>query len=223
MAGFCDKIPSHRKESVMKDLISRKGKLFVISGPSGTGKGTVCKRIKQDMHMDLSVSMTTREPRKGEVEGRDYFFVTEDEFLENIDQGNLLEHAEVYNHRYGTPRDAVMKKLAMNHNVLLEIDIQGGLQVKRSMPESVLIFLLPPSLKELRKRLSGRGTDAPEVVEERLSKALNEIKLLGEYDYCVVNDNLDDAVMKTESIIRAEGLRVPDKIMPVVRKYEEEE
>ena len=207
----------------MKDLISRKGKLFVISGPSGTGKGTVCKRIKQDMHMDLSVSMTTREPRKGEVEGRDYFFVTEDEFLENIDQGNLLEHAEVYNHRYGTPRDAVMKRLAMNHNVLLEIDIQGGLQVKRSMPESVLIFLLPPSLKELRKRLSGRGTDAPEVVEERLSKALNEIKLLGEYDYCVVTDNLDDAVMKTESIIRAEGLRVPDKIMPVVRKYEEEE
>lgn len=207
----------------MKDLISRKGKLFVISGPSGTGKGTVCKRIKQDMHMDLSVSMTTREPRKGEVEGRDYFFVTEDEFLENIEQGNLLEHAEVYNHRYGTPRDAVMKKLAMNHNVLLEIDIQGGLQVKRSMPESVLIFLLPPSLMELRKRLSGRGTDAPEVVEERLSKALNEIKLLGEYDYCVVNDNLDDAVMKTESIIRAEGLRVPDKIMPVVRKYEEEE
>lgn len=158
----------------MKDLISRKGKLFVISGPSGTGKGTVCKRIKQDMHMDLSVSMTTREPRKGEVEGRDYFFVTEDEFLENIDQGNLLEHAEVYNHRYGTPRDAVMKKLAMNHNVLLEIDIQGGLQVKRSMPESVLIFLLPPSLKELRKRLSGRGTDAPEVVEERLSKALRD-------------------------------------------------
>lgn len=207
----------------MRDSFGRGGKLFVVSGPSGAGKGTICKRVKEDLHMDLSISMTTREPRPGEVHGKDYFFVSEEEFLRNIEEGNLLEHAQVYDHRYGTPRDAVMKRLDMKHNVLLEIDIQGGLQVKRSMPESVLIFILPPSLKVLKERLTGRGTDAPDVVEKRLAKALNEIKLIGEYDYYVVNDELDRAVSLTESIIRAEESRVPSKIMPLIRKYEEEE
>lgn len=188
------------------------GKLFVISGPSGAGKGTICKAIVGRDNIDLSISMTTRNPRPGEVNGKDYFFVSKEEFLENIEKNNLLEYATVYENMYGTPKDAVIKKLERGRNVILEIDIQGGLQIKKDMPEAVLIFILPPSLAILRERLEGRQTDSPEAIEKRLSETLNEIKLLGEYDYYVINEEIEDAINDVKGIIAAEARRVPDKV-----------
>ena len=201
---------------------NKNGKLYVISGPSGTGKGTIGARLLSECNMEFSVSMTTRQPRPGEIDGKDYFFVTDQEFLDNISRDNFLEYATVFDNRYGTPREAVNKKLDRGRNVLLDIDPQGGLQVKTKMPEAILIFILPPSLAELRSRLEGRGTESPDVIEKRLGKALNEIKLIGEYDYYVVNDDVDEAIREIKCIMEAESHRVPDKIKPIVRDYETE-
>ena len=204
--------------------MSRKeGKLFVITGPSGTGKGSICKEILKEIGNEFSVSMTTREAREGEVHGKDYFFVTEEEFRDNIEKGNFLEHASVFEHLYGTPRDMVIKQLERGRNVILDIDVQGALQVKKAMPEAILIFLLPPSLHELRRRLEGRGTDSHDVIELRLSRAVSEIKLIGEYDYYVVNDDIDKALEEVRSIMTAEKCRVPDKVNPIIKQYEQEE
>lgn len=201
----------------------KKGKLYVITGPSGTGKGSICKEILKDIENDFSVSMTTREAREGEIHGKDYFFVTEEEFLDNIEKGNFLEHARVFGNLYGTPKDMVIKQLERGRNVILDIDVQGALQVKKAMPEAIMIFLLPPSLGELRKRLEGRGTDKADVIEKRLSGALSEIKLIGEYDYYVINDDIDTAISSVKSIMTAEKCRVPDKVRDIIKKYEQEE
>ena len=200
----------------------KKGRLYVISGPSGTGKGTVCRELLKEIGNEFSVSMTTREPREGETDGKDYYFVTREVFLENIEAGNFLEYATVFDNLYGTPKDMVINRLERGRNVLLDIDVQGGLQVKKAMPEAVLIFILPPSLAELRRRLEGRGTETKEKVEKRLGQALDEIRLIGEYDYYIVNDNLDEAVTLAKSIMAAEAARVPEAVKPVIREYENE-
>lgn len=199
---------------------TKMGKLYVISGPSGTGKGTICHELLQDMYNDFSVSMTTRAARDGEVDGKHYFFVSKEEFEANIEKGNFLEHANVYGNLYGTPKDAVLKRLERGHNVILDIDVQGALQVKSSYPEAILIFILPPDMEELRKRLTGRQTDAPEVIEKRLAEAIGEIKFMGEYDYYIVNDDLETAIAEAKAILKAESLKVPNHVKSIISKYE---
>ncbi|WP_456079396.1 guanylate kinase [Mogibacterium sp.] len=199
------------------------GRLFVISGPSGAGKGTICKKLLESVDISISTSMTTRAPRPGEIDGKDYYFVTVDEFEEKIANGGMLEYARVFDNIYGTPKDMVIKQLERGRDVILEIDVQGGLQIKKKMPEqAVLVFVLPPDLATLRQRIIDRGTETEEVIDKRFNEAINEIKLIGEYDYYVVNDELDDAVYDLSAIIMAERRRVPNKIMPIVREYEKE-
>ena len=199
------------------------GRLFVISGPSGAGKGTICKKLLESVDISLSTSMTTRAPRPGEIDGKDYYFVTVDEFEEKIANDGMLEYARVFDNIYGTPKDMVIKQLERGRDVILEIDVQGGLQIKKKMPEqAVLVFVLPPDLTTLRQRIIDRGTETEEVIDKRFNEAINEIKLIGEYDYYVVNDELDDAVYDLKAIIMAERRRVPNKIMPIVREYEKE-
>ena len=209
------------QETVMGKSSHNDGRLFVISGPSGAGKGTICKKLLKAVDISLSTSMTTRSPRPGEVDGKDYYFVTVEEFEEKIKNDGMLEYARVFDNIYGTPKDMVIKQLEKGRDIVLEIDVQGGLQVKKKMPEqAVLVFVLPPDLATLRQRIVNRGTETEDVIDKRFSEALNEIKLIGEYDYYLVNDELDDAVYDLQAIIMAERRRVPDKIMPIVREYE---
>jgi len=197
--------------------------LFVISGPSGAGKGTITRRlIEEAENMELSVSATTRDPREGEVDGVHYHFLGKEEFLARVDAGGFLEFAEVYGNYYGTPRQNVVDKLTSGIDVILEIDIQGAMKVKEAYPEGIFIFILPPSLAELRRRLIGRGTDTMEVIENRLSKTMDEIRQIHSYDYFVVNDDLDTAVAEVRAIVTAEHDRVIDHGAELVKMFEEE-
>ncbi len=201
----------------------RKGRLLVISGPSGVGKGSICKKvIEKEENVEYSISMTTRSPRAGEVDGENYFFVTAEKFKSEIAKDGFLEHARVYKHYYGTPKANVMEKLAAGIDVILEIDTQGAMHIKESFPEGVFIFILPPSMTELRSRIIGRGTDSESVIELRLGEALKEISYIDKYDYCVVNDDLDEAADNVISIINAEHSRVTQNIYDVIDKYKEE-
>ena len=200
-----------------------KGKLFILSGPSGAGKGTICKELLAQTDLALSVSMTTRQPREGEIHGVHYYFVTEDEFVERIGADGFLEHAEVYGRRYGTPKEPVIEKLKQGIDVILEIDIQVALKVKENYPDGVFIFILPPSMAELRKRLTGRGTETAEAIEMRLGETLKELSFIEKYDYCVVNGALDEAVSRVKAIVIAEHSRVTMTADELVKKYKEEE
>ena len=186
-----------------------RGLLIVVSGASGTGKGTVCKKILADLPaVAYSISATTRAPRPGEVDGKEYYFISRDEFKAWIDDGKFLEFAEVYGNYYGTPLNKIEERLKRGEDILLEIDVQGALNVKRKMPEGIYIFLLPPSLEELRRRIEGRGTETPESLKRRLANAVAEIQIGREYDYAVVNDSVDNAAAQIKAILAAERCKV---------------
>ena len=200
------------------------GRLIVISGPSGAGKGTIIMNVMERWPAaEFSISMTTREKREGEEEGVHYYFATREQFEETIRSGGFLEWADVFGNYYGTPKDPVTERLAEGKDIILDIDVQGGMNVRKAMPDAELIFILPPSMKELRRRITSRGTDAPEVIEKRLSKALSEIAVAKEYDYVVVNDEIGEAVEQVLSIMRASRLKVDPTIEETIKRYEEEE
>lgn len=206
----------------MDSIIDHSGKLFIISGPSGAGKGTICHKLLEDTKVELSVSMTTRLPRPGEVDGVNYYFATRDEFEKTIEEGGLLEYAEVYGNFYGTPKEKVIEKLSQGIDVVLEIDIQGALNVKTVYPNGIFIFILPPSMGELRKRITGRGSETQEAINLRLSQTLKEVSYIDKYDYCVVNGELEEAVSRVKAIVVAEHSRVSQSIYKLIEKYKEE-
>lgn len=185
-----------------------KGLLIVLSGPSGVGKGTVCGALREhDTHIRYSVSATTRSPREGEQEGVNYFYKSKDEFKRMINEGELLEYAQYVDNYYGTPRQYVEQMINKGHDVILEIEVQGALQVKETFPEGVFIFLMPPDLKELRSRIEGRGTETKELIDNRMSVAKDEIDLMDKYDYVVENDEVELAVERIKAIVTAENCR----------------
>ena len=193
--------------------MNEKGKLIVISGPSGSGKSTVVNRAIQGREdMCFSTSVTTRSPRPGEVDGKDYFFIDPQRFQEMVERDELLEYAQYVAHSYGTPRAFVEQKLNEGMNVILDIEVQGARQVREKMQNAVLIFIIPPSLEELRRRLVNRGTDAADVIEARLQRAAEELKEADLYDYLIINDDLDTAAREFTSILTAEHCRVPHRI-----------
>lgn len=199
-----------------------KGQLFVLSGPSGAGKGTICKEILENDKVKLSVSMTTRMPRDGEVEGVNYYYVSEEEFKKIIDEKGFLEYAQVYGNYYGTPKSEVMDLMNDGLDVVLEIDIQGALQIRDAYPQAIFIFILPPSMTELRKRITGRGSETEESLKMRLGAALEEVAYIDKYDYCVINGDLREAVHRVASIITAEHCRVSEDVYETIERYKEE-
>ncbi len=200
-----------------------KGLLVVVSAPSGTGKTTLCHMLlKEFENMEFSVSYTTRLPRKGEVNGKDYFFVSKEEFERMVEEGDFLEWANVYGNLYGTSKSQVLRALNEGKDILLDIDVQGALQVKKNLPEAVLIFIMPPSFDELERRLRHRGTDSEDVIKRRLETAKEEIKKAVYYDYIVVNDVLEVAFDKLKSIVTAEKCRT-DRLKGQMDKLIEDE
>ena len=184
------------------------GLLVVISGPSGAGKGTICRSLTENAKdLELSVSATTRAPRIGEIEGKNYYFIDVEEFKKRVENGEFLEYANVYDNYYGTPKEKVIEKLRTGRTVILEIDIQGALKVKKSHPEGVFIFVVPPSIDELQKRIITRATDTIEVIGKRMKCVKDELDYATEYDYVVMNDSLEEAVSKIRSIIDVEKMR----------------
>ena len=186
----------------------RKGMLLVVSGPSGTGKGTLCERLlRSDPTIMFGVSAPTRKPREGEIDGVHYHFIDEERFEKMLDEKAFLEHATVHGHRYGTPKDQVERAIEEGRNILLDMDPQGVLSVMSAMPETVSIFILPPSYSALRERLHTRNTDDPDEILKRLSNAYGEVRLLKHYTYALVNDRLDQAFGMLSAIIMAEKHR----------------
>jgi len=200
----------------------KKGLLIVISGFSGAGKGTLVKRLISEYdHYGLSISMTTRSPREGEVHGREYFFSTKEEFEETIAKDGLIEYANYCGNYYGTPRAFVEQEMAAGKDVILEIEIQGALQIKKKFPESLLLFVTPPSAAELERRLRGRGTETPEVIAKRLARATEESEGIEAYDYIVVNDDLEQCVRDVNGLVDA-ARTAPLRQMDFINQIREE-
>ena len=205
--------------------LNDRGLLVVVSGPSGVGKGTVRKALFEmpNHNLTYSVSMTTRKMRPGEVDGKDYYFVSREEFLKRVDEGKFLEHAEFVGNMYGTPLDKVNEKLEAGNEVVLEIEVEGALQVKKKVPDCVMIFIVPPGKQALYDRLRKRGTEPEEVIEQRINKANREFKLAKYYDYIVVNDEVNNAADRIMAIIRAEHARTSRSIHKYMELIGEEE
>lgn len=190
-------------------MAAKKGFLLVVSGPSGVGKGTVCDALlKSYPQLKYSISVTTRTKRPQEEDGVNYYFKTQEAFETMIHEGGLLEYARVHGNFYGTPKDFVLQHIEKGETVILEIDVQGALQVKQNHPEAVFVFLIPPDMEELRRRIVTRGTETQDVIELRMRNALNEISYIHKYDYIVINNDVEDAAEQIYTIIRAERMRV---------------
>lgn len=205
--------------------LNQQGLLIVLSGPSGVGKATVRKALFEmdDHNFTYSISMTTRKPREGEVDGIDYYFVSEEEFESRIKQGRFLEFARFVGNYYGTPMDEVEKMIANGDEVVLEIEVEGAMQVKAKMPDAVLIFIAPPTFNALKTRLLRRGTEPEEIIMERLSKAHRELTLAAGYDYIVINDDVENAADRIKAIIRAEHARCRRSLKGYLQLLEENE
>lgn len=187
----------------------RQGILFVVSGPSGAGKGTICKAVvDKNPNIFLSVSATTRKPRPHEVDGQHYYFMSEAEFFERVEKDDMLEYALFCGNYYGTPKQCVDEMIAAGKDVILEIEVQGAMKVREKYPQGVYVFVLPPSMRELKNRIIGRCTEPPEVVSERLKTAAWEYEHIINYNYILLNDSIEDAVKRFEAIITAEKCRV---------------
>jgi len=197
-----------------------KGMLVIISGPSGSGKGTVVKSLDPKRNYALSVSVTTRSPRNSETDGKDYFFRTPEEFIYMRDNHQLLEHAVYCNHYYGTPRHYVEKQIRDGKAVVLEIEVNGALQVREKFGEAVLIFLMPPTLDVLYNRLVRRNTEDADTIEDRIRRAQEEIKLINRYDYLVINDTVAEAVNQINTIVEAESLK-PIRNQDAIKHFKE--
>lgn len=205
--------------------LNDRGLLVVISGPSGVGKGTVRKALFEmpKHNLTYSVSMTTRKMRPGERDGIDYYFVSKEEFLKRVDEGKFLEHAEFVGNYYGTPLDKVNERLEDGQEVVLEIEVEGALQVKKKVPDCVMIFIVPPGKEALYQRLRKRGTEPEDVIQERIQKANREFKLAKYYDYIVVNDEVSNAADRIMAIIRAEHAKTARSIHKYMELIGEDE
>lgn len=204
---------------------TKKGALLVVSGFSGAGKGTVMKKLleKYDTYA-LSISMTTRAPRTGEENGREYFFVDTDTFEQKIKENKVIEYAKYCDNYYGTPREYVEEQLEKGKDVILEIEIQGALKVKEMFPDTVLLFIMPPSAEELQRRLVSRGTETADVIKKRMNRAVEEAQFMEKYDYIVINDDLDTCVEELHGIVKTvhqEALRNEEKIKEMKKELEE--
>jgi guanylate kinase len=194
--------------------MKRPANLYIVAAPSGGGKTSLVNALlRLDDQLHLSISHTTREPRNGEIDGQHYYFVTESEFSRLVAENAFLEHAQVYDHRYGTGRAQVQRQLAQGFDVVLDIDWQGAAQIRQTFPDCRSIFILPPSLQELRRRLALRGQDSEEIIERRMQKARSELSHAGEFDFMIVNDVFDAALQDLHGVIRTGRHRRPDQAL----------
>ena len=200
-----------------------KGRLFIVSGPSGAGKSSICEALYRDGTYTPSISMTTRARRGKEIPGVSYYYVTDEEFQKTIEEDGFLEYAGIYGHRYGTPKAPVLQNLSEGKDVVLEIEMQGALQAKKAYPEAITVFILPPSMQTLRDRLIKRGTEDEEQLHKRMNESLAEIRRIKDYQYYIINDDLQHSIEELRAIGQGGGTPVPEDVSGIIQRYEEEE